>query len=149
MKNSNDTIGNRTRDLPVCSVVPQPTAPTATPIYSENLKKLQTYHQKGPSLFWDVTRCRLSVTDVSGQHIGPHLQARNSPRNKSHIYSSASSNFLNQDTTHLHDCWYQDSNQGSLLYLLSRKCFSEKADLYDSCYRNERIAQQFWLYFRQ
>jgi hypothetical protein len=24
MKNSNDTIGNRTRDLPVCSAVPQP-----------------------------------------------------------------------------------------------------------------------------
>ena len=27
MKNSNDTIGNRTRDLPSCSAVPQPTAP--------------------------------------------------------------------------------------------------------------------------
>ena len=27
MKNSNDTIGNGTRDLPVCSAVPQPTAP--------------------------------------------------------------------------------------------------------------------------
>jgi hypothetical protein len=27
MKNSNDTIGNRTRDLPVLSAVPQPTAP--------------------------------------------------------------------------------------------------------------------------
>jgi hypothetical protein len=27
MKNSNDTIGNRTRDLPVHSAVPQPTAP--------------------------------------------------------------------------------------------------------------------------
>ena len=26
MKNSNDTIGNRTRDLPVCREVPQPTA---------------------------------------------------------------------------------------------------------------------------
>ena len=26
MKNSNDTIGNRTRDLPTCSVVPQQTA---------------------------------------------------------------------------------------------------------------------------
>jgi hypothetical protein len=25
MKNPNDTIGNRTRDLPVCSAVPQPT----------------------------------------------------------------------------------------------------------------------------
>ena len=27
MKNSNDTIGNRTRDLLPCSAVPQPTAP--------------------------------------------------------------------------------------------------------------------------
>jgi len=27
MKNSNDTIGNRTRDLPVCSALPQPTTP--------------------------------------------------------------------------------------------------------------------------
>ena len=27
MKNSIDTIGNRTRDLPACSAVPQPTAP--------------------------------------------------------------------------------------------------------------------------
>jgi len=29
MKNSNDTIGNRTRDLPACSAVP-PRAPTTT-----------------------------------------------------------------------------------------------------------------------
>jgi len=29
MKNSNDTIGKRTRDLPVCSAVSQPTAPPA------------------------------------------------------------------------------------------------------------------------
>jgi hypothetical protein len=27
MKNSSDTIGNRTSDLPACSAVPQPTAP--------------------------------------------------------------------------------------------------------------------------
>jgi hypothetical protein len=26
MKNSNDTNGNQTRDLPVCSAMPQPTA---------------------------------------------------------------------------------------------------------------------------
>jgi hypothetical protein len=30
MKNSNDTIGNRTRDLPACSAVPQPTVPKRT-----------------------------------------------------------------------------------------------------------------------
>ena len=30
MKNSNDTIGNRTRDLRACSAVPQPTAPPRT-----------------------------------------------------------------------------------------------------------------------
>ena len=33
MKNSNDTTGNRTRDLPTCSVVPQPTALPRAPIY--------------------------------------------------------------------------------------------------------------------
>jgi hypothetical protein len=31
MKNSKDTIGNRTRDLPACSAVPQPTAPLHAP----------------------------------------------------------------------------------------------------------------------
>jgi len=30
MKNFNDTIGNRTRDLPTCNAVPQPTANLAT-----------------------------------------------------------------------------------------------------------------------
>ena len=33
MKNYNDTIGNRTRGLPACSAVPQPTAPPRAPIY--------------------------------------------------------------------------------------------------------------------
>ena len=32
MKNSNDTIGDRTRDLPACSAVPQPTAPPRAPM---------------------------------------------------------------------------------------------------------------------
>ena len=31
MKNSNDTIGNRTRNLPACSALPQPTAPPRHP----------------------------------------------------------------------------------------------------------------------
>ena len=31
MKNSNNTTGNRTRDLPAGSAVPQTTAPTRTP----------------------------------------------------------------------------------------------------------------------
>jgi hypothetical protein len=32
MKNSNDTIGNRTYDLLVCIAMPQPTAPPRAPI---------------------------------------------------------------------------------------------------------------------
>jgi len=35
MKNSNDTIGNRTRDLLAFSAVPQPTAPPRAPYYFE------------------------------------------------------------------------------------------------------------------
>jgi len=33
MKNSNDTIGNQTRELPACSAVPQPTALPGAPVY--------------------------------------------------------------------------------------------------------------------
>jgi len=33
MKKSNETIGNRTRDLPACSAVPQPTAPPCALIF--------------------------------------------------------------------------------------------------------------------
>ena len=53
MKNSNETIGNGTRDLPTCSAVPQPTAPprgfhgTELPAkepnkYSNNIGKLKS-----------------------------------------------------------------------------------------------------------
>jgi len=38
-KKSNDTIGNRTRDLPVCSAVPQPTALQRAPD-KKNLRQL-------------------------------------------------------------------------------------------------------------
>ena len=34
LKNSNDTVGNRTRDLPACSAVPQPNCATAYPRWS-------------------------------------------------------------------------------------------------------------------
>jgi len=32
MKNSNDTTGNRIRDHPICSAMPQPTAPPRGPL---------------------------------------------------------------------------------------------------------------------
>ena len=32
MKISDDIIGNRTRDFPVCSAVPQPAAPSRAPV---------------------------------------------------------------------------------------------------------------------
>ena len=40
MKNSNDTIGNRTRDIPACGAVPQPTAPTRAPRFSSEPSQL-------------------------------------------------------------------------------------------------------------
>jgi hypothetical protein len=50
MKNSSDTIGNRTRDLPACSAVPQPTAPPGTPIYLIKKKILNTKALKNRAL---------------------------------------------------------------------------------------------------
>ena len=42
MKNSNDTIRNRTHDLPNCNAVPQPTVPPRTPIVSLWVGKMQS-----------------------------------------------------------------------------------------------------------
>jgi len=41
MKYSSDTIGNRTRDLPARSIVPQPTAPPRAPKYIKYLPLMQ------------------------------------------------------------------------------------------------------------
>ena len=41
MKNSNDTIGNRTRDLPSCSAVSQQTAPPRAPLKINKQIKLR------------------------------------------------------------------------------------------------------------
>ena len=47
MKNSIDTIKNRSRDLPVCSAVPQPTAPPRAPflfyIYTQYIVHTHTH----------------------------------------------------------------------------------------------------------
>ena len=42
MKNSNDTIGNRTRDLLTCSAVPQPTAPPRAPTPIDAVENMKT-----------------------------------------------------------------------------------------------------------
>jgi hypothetical protein len=58
MKTSNDTIGNRTRDLPACSAVPRPTAPSRAPYNtSAHLKLVFTEKKSGPDAV-------LSGTDV-------------------------------------------------------------------------------------
>ena len=44
MKNSNDTIGNGTRDLLACSAVPQPTAPPRDDIGFETLRHREVYN---------------------------------------------------------------------------------------------------------
>ena len=40
MKNPNDTIGNRNRDLPVCSAVLQPTAPPRAPVTCQVMENI-------------------------------------------------------------------------------------------------------------
>jgi len=47
MKNSNDIIGSRTRNLQVCSAVPQVTAPPRSPIRPEQKVKQSHYRPRG------------------------------------------------------------------------------------------------------
>jgi hypothetical protein len=56
-KNSNDPIGSRTRDLPACSAVPQPTAPPRAPTLPYNeIQSITTFFPPSvgdvPSVYW-------------------------------------------------------------------------------------------------
>jgi len=64
IKNSKDTIGNRTRDLPTCSAVPQPTAPPRAPLYLQD-RQLITPSTK---MSWNdfekrIQRVRMDIAD--------------------------------------------------------------------------------------
>ena len=53
MKNSSDTIGNRTRDLPTCNAVPQPTALPRAPELHIRLSELRVRVRKAPVAICD------------------------------------------------------------------------------------------------
>jgi hypothetical protein len=61
MKNSNDTISNRTRDLPTCSTVP-PREPDQ--IREEEKSRTSSLHGAGDEAP-QAERCRLEVIDVN------------------------------------------------------------------------------------
>jgi hypothetical protein len=60
MKNSNDTIGNRTRDLPACSAVPQPTLLNCN---TENIPVIGShkYLPRGTHVVWPCFRVNSSI----------------------------------------------------------------------------------------
>jgi hypothetical protein len=49
IEKSNELIENRTRDLPACSIVPQPTAPPRIPVSHESRKNLWAYTRRQTS----------------------------------------------------------------------------------------------------
>jgi hypothetical protein len=68
LKNSSDSIRNRTRDLPVCSTVPQPTAPPRTPSLLAlwfKTARCQTHFVLllCSGSFWTVTSTRATCKD--------------------------------------------------------------------------------------
>jgi hypothetical protein len=88
MKNSNDIFGNRTRDLPVCSAVPQPTAPLCVHEVAvslckcKNVKciicaqfsvKLQIFI---PQFLIKIRNISFDVNPCGGSQILPHTHTR-------------------------------------------------------------------------
>ena len=62
MKNSNDTIGNRTRDLPACRAVPQPTAsPRAPSWFVLFIKFYQNAQGRGTYPTWEEKQIRITL----------------------------------------------------------------------------------------
>jgi len=79
MKNSKDTIGNRTRNLPACSVVPKPTTcphPTIGRIIThiEHRKHWTCSIRRQPFIAWISEE--LSASPWSSSHIYHRLQCK-------------------------------------------------------------------------
>jgi hypothetical protein len=91
MKISNDTIGNRTRELPTCSAVPQPTALPRAPITIHMEVTTTCFSPKGPSsvvvangIFFHIFVMTVSnltslLTNWLGRHarVADHLAVKN------------------------------------------------------------------------
>jgi len=57
MKNSNDTIGNRTRDLPACSAVPQPTVSRRVSKKTLRLREISGPKREDERFLKELTVC--------------------------------------------------------------------------------------------
>jgi hypothetical protein len=72
MKNSNDTIGNRTRDLPACSAVPQPiTLPAACPLVMLCLTEIYTLFVLEKYIGMTNVKLKESQRPLNRRLIGP------------------------------------------------------------------------------
>ena len=72
MKNSNDTIMNRTRELPTCGAVPQKTAPPRTPSC-----RTKIFDEVNEEHFPEVRSIRMYRVDSTTLHgtllLRPHI----------------------------------------------------------------------------
>ena len=92
MKNFNDTIGNRTRDLQACGAVPQPTAPPRAPILSiyETVLFLRYLYRRiaeRPSSYRAVNTFLLGYKNLSVYVVGGTSRCLFSDKYKTHKYS--------------------------------------------------------------
>ena len=93
INNSNDTIGNRTRDLPVCSAVPQPTAPPRAPYkWQANIFKTEPHASPAslqPDTLWGALHWRVADMLPPEQHWYTATSSARQPMN----YMIASTSF--------------------------------------------------------
>ena len=96
IKNSNNTIGNWTRDLPACSAVPQPTSPPRPPFNWGRITNMSSEQSRTASKEWSwgdadgktklfivITRILQNVTkNVSLGRILWHLNSNGKRRNE-------------------------------------------------------------------
>jgi hypothetical protein len=74
MKHSNDTIGNRDRDLPSCRAVSQPTAPPRSPLRERTAVPfdLEAWWVPQPfSMFWKKEKNRLILPEFETRTVKP------------------------------------------------------------------------------
>jgi hypothetical protein len=69
MKNSNGTIGNRTRNLPACSAVPQPTVPPCAPRGLQSNEQKLTFIPVCESLYRHSLQSKIRMPNMENMSV--------------------------------------------------------------------------------
>jgi hypothetical protein len=133
-----DSIGNRTADLPVCSAVPQPTAPPRTPEFSEQTFKCICVYTRTHT----HTHTHIYIKKKSSWNASFNTQVPNRPQHKCLSTCVVAQQYSSASIVSLRECCYFDFCLASLKSCLTLKLSIMKLPKLGSALQKQQICDE-------